>query len=236
MPGALRRMLGRVVGAEPLLGALPGTLAAGADDPFLPGPDAERPLVVVPACGPRPPTSWGLALVASADAVVLLDPVEAHDLRVALSDRPVLVAGLPALPERTDGEGLDRGDSASPELVAAWDAQAERDGRGPGVAWVGGRGASALAEALEAWAAGRAVVALPGTPRHDLLHRGRALRAETILETVEATRFLRANPPLARALGTRGREVARSLLPAAEAARVLAEGAELARQTTGAVR
>jgi hypothetical protein len=235
MPGALGRMVERVTGPGALLDALPGTLAAGADDPMLPGADAERPLLVLPACGPRTPTPWGRALVTAADVVVLLDAVEATDLGDAVGDRPVLVAGLPAPPESADGQGLDPGESPPPELVAAWRADAELGCGGPGVAWVGGRGATALAEALEAWAAGRAVVALPGTPRHDLLRRGRALCADTMLEVLEATRFLRANPPLARALGARGRETARSLPSVADVAAALAEGAELARQSAGAV-
>jgi hypothetical protein len=235
MPAALGRMVDRVIGVGALIDALPGTLAAGADDPMLPGAGAERPLVVVPACGPRPPTPWARALVAAADVVVLLDAVEANDLGDSLGDRPVLAAGLAAPAEAADAEGLDQGESPPSELAAAWRAGRDPGRGGPGVAWVGGRGATALAEALEAWAAGRAVVALPGTPHHDLLRRGRVLRADTILEALEATRFLRANPPLARSLGTRGRETARALPSAADVAMALAEGAELARQSREAV-
>ena len=82
---------------------------------------------------------------------------------------------------------------------------------GPGIAWVGGGPAAALPAAVEAWAEGRAVVALPGTTPHRLLRDGGALSARTTLEAVEATRYLCENRPLARALARRGRRVASAL-------------------------
>jgi hypothetical protein len=224
-------MVERLGGELAATGAAEGTVAIGADDSLLPGADAARPLLVVPACGPGPPTPWGAALVRTADAVALLDAIEVRDLRAAIAGRPLMVAGLPAPKPREPGHGLDPG--AAPEgLREAW----ERHGRAPapthpGVAWVSGRGLAPLAEALEAWAAGRAVVALPDVPRHDLLRRGRALYAASPLEVVEATRFLLGAPALAQALGARGREVAAGLPSAPEVALRLLEGAELARQS-----
>jgi len=105
----------------------------------------------------------------------------------------------------------------------------------PGVAWVWGRGVAPLAAALEAWAAGRAVVALPRTDDHELLRRGRALRARSVAEAVEATRFLLENPPLAQALGARVRLVASRLPAPRQVALRLLEGVELARQSARTV-
>ena len=58
---------------------------------------------------------------------------------------------------------------------------------------------------MAAWAAGRAVVALPGTARHGMLREGGALAARTSLEAIEATRLLGSTRPLAQALADRGR-------------------------------
>jgi hypothetical protein len=236
LPPALQRMADRV-GAE-LASAAGGdaTVAIGADDSLLPGPDPTRPLVVAPACGPGAPTPWGEALVRAADAVALFDPVELHDLRAALAGRPVVVVGLPA-PEPRDPEvGVDHG-GAPDDLRAAWYRHGGGGGRsGVGVAWISGRGLTPIAEALEAWAAGRAVVALPGVPPHDLLRRAGVLHARTPLEAVEATRFLMGAPALAASLGARGREIAMSLPCARGIARAVVEAVELARQSAGGAR
>jgi hypothetical protein len=232
---ALGRVVDRVLDATPELAAsASGTLVVGTEDPLIPGADAEAPLVVVPALGPRRTSSWAAALVAEGDAVVLLDACEIADLPEALTDRPVLVAGLPAPRGEPDGCGVDVGTAASPELAAALRDRTGDVARGPGVAWVGGRGASPLAAALEAWAAGRAVVSLPGTPAHEFLGRGGALRAETDLEALEATAFLTENAPLARALGRRGRTVASAQPSAREVGLRFLEGAELARASLAA--
>jgi hypothetical protein len=171
--------------------------------------------------------------VRAADAVALLDAVEVRDLRAAIGERLLMVAGLPAPEPRQPGAGVNPG-AASESLKEAW----ARHGRVParprsGVAWISGRGLAPLAEALEAWAAGRAVVALPDVPRHDLLRRGRALHASSPLEAIEATRYLLTAPALAQALGARGREVAASLPAARRVALRLLEGVELARQSAG---
>ena len=123
---------------------------------------------------------------------------------------PALGRGAGVPPDAAEGRGLFPGDDPGSDLVAAWREYGQPWSGGPGVAWVGGRGATAAAEALEAWAAGRAVVTLPGTPSHDLLRQGGALRTETILEVIEATTYLMSTPALARVLGTRGRQVAQS--------------------------
>lgn len=212
-------------------GTVPGTLVVGADDPMVPGPDVARPLAVMPARGPGRPKPWGAALVAAADAVILLDPAEAGTLADAVADRPVVVAGMPAPPPRPAGVGLDPGDAGEP-LLRAWRRHSPAaPPAGAGVAWVGGRGVAPLAAALEAWAAGRAVVVLPQTDDHELLSRGRVLRAHSVAEVIEATSFLFANPPLAHALGVRGNQLAHRLpSPRRVALRVL-EGMELARQS-----
>lgn len=237
LPDAVERMVARVLSelGEGAAAALPGTLVVGADDPMVPEADVRRPLTVVPAHGPGRPTPWGAALIAAADAVVLLDPCEAHAFGDALGGRPVIAAGLPAPGQRAAGTDLDQGDA--PEQVRrAW----LREPPAPasltaGVAWVSGRGVAPLAAALEAWAAGRAVVTLPQTDDHELLRRGRVLRAHSVAEAVEATRFLLGNPPLAQALGARGRLVASRLPHAGEVALRVLEGVELARQSAAAV-
>ncbi len=232
---ATARMMDRVVAAiGPAGDALEGTLVVGADDAMVPGADVLRPLAVVPARGPGRPTPWGAALVAAADAVILLDPTEAHAFPAALEDRAIIVAGLAAPRAREAGDGgLDDG-GAPDDVRAAWRRHGPPAARGgPGVAWVWGRGVAPLTAALDAWAAGRAVVALPGTDDNELLRRGRALRARSVAEVVEATRFLLENPPVAEALGARGRTVAARLPSARQVALRLIEGMELARQSAG---
>jgi hypothetical protein len=228
-------MVGRLV-AElgPGIAGLPGTLVVGADDPMVPEADVQRPLAVVPAHGPGRPTAWGAALIAAADAVILLDAAEVHAFGDALAGRPVLVGGLPAPAPRAPAAGLDVGD-APVQVRRAWlRAGSVPAASAAGVAWVSGRGVAPLAAALEAWAAGRAVVVLPQTDDHELLRRGRALRAHSVAEAVEATRFLLATPPLAQALGARGREVAARLPSPRQVALRVLEGVELARQSAPA--
>ena len=82
---------------------------------------------------------------------------------------------------------------------------------------------------------GRAVVALPQTDDHELLRRGRALRAHSVAEAVEATCFLLGNPPLAQTLGARGRLVASRLPSPGQVTLRMLEGVELARQSAAAV-
>lgn len=85
-----------------------------------------------------------------------------------------------------------------------------------GVAWVGGAGSAAMADASDAWARGRAVIAY-GEEAMRPLAPGAALPALTALEVDEATSFLDECPAIARALaraGIRGR----SRLPTPEEA------------------
>lgn len=236
LDGALGRAVGRALDElEALELADRFTLAAGADDPLLPGPDAVRPLVVVPALGPGRPTPWALALIEAADAVVVLDPVEAVALGDAVQGRPVIAAGLPRPPAAPEGGGLQVGEVAGPALLAAWRLHGEEPPGAAGVAWVGGEGASPLAQAMEAWAAGRAVVTLPGAPRHELLRRGGALRAESVAEVLEATGYLLRNAALARVLGQRGRQVVRRRPAPREVAWAMVEALEVARQSRAGV-
>jgi len=232
LPPPVGRLIDRVITElGPATAGVPGTLVVGVDDPMIPEADVSRPLAVMPARGPGRPTPWGAAVVGAADAVILLDPSEALPFGDALADRALLVAGLPAPVARPAGTGLDPGD-ASAEIRAAWAREtAAGASADAGVAWVSGRGIAPLAAALEAWGAGRAVVVLPQTDDHELLSRGRVLRAHSVAEAMEATRFLFANPPLAQALGERGREVALSLPPVRRVALRVLEGMELARQS-----
>lgn len=224
------RMVARIVaelgpGGDPAA----GTLAIGADDPMLPGADARRPLAVVPVAGPRP-TPWGRALVATADAVILLDPSEAHRLAGALDGRQVLVAGLARPDHAVLAGGLDAG-GAPAELRRAAHDEGLAARQSAGVAWISGRGLGPVADALEAWSAGRAVVVLPGTDMHEVLRGGHVLRPRTGAEVLEATRFLFDNPPLARALAARGRDTAAGFPSPRRVALGLLEGMELARQS-----
>jgi hypothetical protein len=233
LPRALQRMVDRLAAELEATGAGEGTVAIAVDDSLLPGADSTRPLLVVPVCGPGRPTPWGEALVRAADAVALLDAVEARGLHTAIRERPLMVAGLPAPEPREPGVGIDPG-TAPNAMREAWRRLGDEHAAArAGVAWISGRGLGPLAEALEAWAAGQAVVALPDVPRHDLLRRGRALHASSPLEAIEATRFLLGTPALAQALGARGREVAAALPSARRVALRLLEGAELARQSAG---
>ncbi len=211
--------------------ALPGTLVIGVDDPTVPTAGVERPLAVMPAHGPGRTTPWGAAVVAAADAVILFDACEVHAYPDALADRSVVICGLPRPEPSATIAGLDVG-NAPEEICRAW--LRESPAAPPpdaGVAWVWGRGVAPLAAALDGWRAGRAVVALPQTDDHDLLRRGQALRVHSVAEAVEATRFLLENPPLAQALGARGRAVAAQMPSVRRVALRVLEGMELARQS-----
>jgi hypothetical protein len=205
------------------------TLIIGADDAQVGAGRSAGPLAVLPAVGPRRPDPWAAALCAAADVVLLLDPVEALDLRSSLADRAVIASGLPAPPDSPPGRGLEPGDAPA-YVREAWAAElAASPADGPGVAWIWGRGVAPLAAALEAWSAGRAIVALPGTVDHEILRRGGVLRTESSLEVVEATRFLLDAPPLVAALAARGKtELARRPSEQAAATR-LVEAVEVAR-------
>jgi hypothetical protein len=227
---ALRRAIERVGARLEALGvpAIGVAIGAGLDDPGL----ARRlppgvPRVLVPALDGRVPTPWARALLRSADAVVVLDAAE---LRLADPGAiPTVLAGFPRPEEAATRHGLDTG-RAPEALVGLWRAEAgEVPGGGPGVAWVGGHGPTALAEAAEAWAEGRAVVMLPGSGRHAMLSAGGALPARTGLEVIEATRLLCAARPLTMALAERGRRRLSELDPVDVVAERFAEAAWLAR-------
>ncbi len=98
----------------------------------------------------------------------------------------------------------------------------------PGIAWIRGTGAAALIAAAEAWARGRAVIALPGTVDDPLLRRGGALMAQSALEVVEATRLLSGTEPLALSLAHRGRRALAGLPTPEEVAVRLRDAARLA--------
>ena len=206
-PPAIARLLERVAVGLPPTEAV---LAAGVDDPRLAASLPPGPRVVVPALGRRLPGPAAGALLGSAGAVVLLDPSEATAVRGYIAC-PVVVAGVPRPTAAATGHGLAVGDQDA--LAEVWRSEyGDLPDSGPGVAWVGGASAAPLVAAAEAWAAGRAVVVVPGAPRHEILARGGALVARTSLEALEATRFLLAARPLTEALARRGRR-ALGLLP-----------------------
>lgn len=227
---ALRRAIERVGARLEALGvpALGVAIGVGLDDPGL----ARRlepgvPRVVVPALDGRSPTPWAHALLRSADAIVVLNATELR--LIAPGGTPTVLAGLPRPEETALGNGLDT-DGAPEALVALWRSEfGEVPAGGPGVAWVGGHGAGALAGAAAAWAEGRAVVMLPGSGRHAMLSGGGALPARTGLELIEATRLLCAARPLTMALAERGRRRLSELEPVEMVAERFAEAVWLAR-------
>lgn len=230
---ALRRAIERIEVRLAALGVstLGVAIGAGLDDPglarrFAPG----VPRVVVPVLDGRRPTPWAQALLRSADAIVVLDAAE---LRwVPPGATPVVVAGLPRPERAVGGSGLDPG-RAPEALIAMWRSEVgEVPTDGPGIAWVGGHGSGALAEAIEAWGGGRAVVMLPGSARHGMLSAGGALSARTGLELIEATRLLCAARPLTMALAERGRRRLSELDPVDLVAERFAEAAVLAEGLT----
>ncbi|HTI35323.1 MAG TPA: hypothetical protein VL422_16725 [Miltoncostaea sp.] len=185
-------------------------VAVGADDPLLAARLPDGPRVVVPAMAGRRPSPVAQALLAGAAATRLVDPCEAASLRSALRG-PVVVAGVPAPPERDGAGGLTAGPSGA-RLLALWRATVGEPPRaGAAVTWVGGP--AAIAEAAEAWARGDAVVTLPGAPRHEMLLAGGALVARSSLEAIEATRLLLGARPLAHELARRGRRQLAELDP-----------------------
>jgi hypothetical protein len=201
VPAPLARALVRLERHVPDAGVV---VVAGLDDPRLLSALPPGPRVIVPALTRRAAPPWTAPLLASAAAIVLLDRSEAAGLPAAVT-APVVVTGVPRPePPPRPGRGLDDGGHAA--LAALWRSEVgPPPADGPGVAWVGGVGGTPVAAAAEAWAAGRAVVALPGTACHDMLARGGALFARTSLEALEATRLLAAARPLAEALAARGR-------------------------------
>jgi hypothetical protein len=201
-------------------------VAAGADDPGLASALPPGPRVIVPALSRRPEPPWTAPLLGTAAAIVVLDPSEATVVG-ANPACPIVRAGIPRPASASRERGVDPGGHAAMESV--WRAEVgPLPEDGPGVAWIGGRGAAPVAAAAEAWSAGRAVVALPGTPRHDMLRRGGALFARTSLEALEATRLLTAARPLTEALAARGARALQALDTVDEVAEMFAEAMVLA--------
>ncbi|GEM_PF-3675566 len=199
------------------------TMVIGCGSPGVPlAPDGGR-MLVIPALGPDTPPAWALDRIGSSHAVGLLDRSEAVAMRQARPDAPAVLVGLPQ-PERGERtHGLDMGDV--PEyLDVAW-AEVEGDvpHDGPGVTWIRGTGSVPVARAVVAWAEGRAVVALPGTMRHPLLRAGGVLQAESPLDAIEATTFVRQNAALVSALSARGRAASTTLPTREQAAERLRE-------------
>ena len=201
-----------------------GLLVLGLDDPVLPGPVPlpEGPLTVLAAAGPAGPPRWSDALIAAADAVAVLHPSDLDGLAEGLAGREAAVVGIPR-PPLADGiaTGLDAGDAPAGIREALATEIGETLAHGPGIALVWGRGSAPLIAAADAWARGRAVVALPGVADDPLLRRGGALMTRSALEVVEAVRLLASSEPLARSMAQRGRRAIASLPEVAAVARDL---------------
>ena len=185
-------------------------MAVGADDPGLARrlPPGRR--VVVPVLRGRTPSPFARALLATAAVTVVLDPGELAGLAGAVSG-PVVATGIPRPEALPAAAGLDVGDVGA-HLAGLWAAEVGAvPSGGPAVCWVSGP--AAVAAAVDAWARGAAVVALPGTRPHAMMRRGGALMSRTSLEALEATRLLHTTRPLARALARRGGREAMRLEP-----------------------
>ena len=230
VPPSLARPLARIAGRLPIADGV--VVVAGIDDPRLPARLPEGPRVVVPAFSTRARPPWAESLLRSADVLVALDASEAAALRGDIVC-PVVVAGLPR-PDAAPGpsRGLDPGGHDAMASLWREEVGAMPSG-GPAVAWVGGPCAAALAAAAEAWAGGRAVVALPHPPRHDMLSRGGALAAHTSLEAIEATMLLCRARPLTQALAARGRRTLSTMKALDEVVAGFAEAVALALETRG---
>jgi hypothetical protein len=228
----VRRILTRVVDdlrrvADPSLEGV--VVAVGADDPGLARRLPPGPRVVVPALRGRSPSPFAHALLATAAATVAIDPGELPGLAGAVRG-PLVMTGIPRPEPGPPAEGVDPGDTGA-RLTHLWTAEVgPLPAEGAAVCWVAGP--AALAGAVDAWARGAAVVALPGAAAHAMMRRGGALMSRTSLEALEATRLLHATRPLARALARRGRHEAMRLDPIevvsgrfAEALVLAAEGA-----------
>ena len=223
LPGPLAAALARVADAledNVLARAGVGLLALGADDPLLPGPPPlpEGRFAVVAACGPAAPGPWARGLAARADAAAVLTAADAAALGV---DAPVV--GLPRPGPAPPGRGLSAEGAPAGALAALAEVHGPVPDGAPGVAWVWGAGSAPVAAAAQAWAEGRAVVALPGTAADPLLRAGGALRANGVLEAAEATAMLLASAPLAHALARRGAAALDALPAPAEVARRLTD-------------
>ena len=232
LPGPVRRMLGRIVddlrrGVDMFPEDV--VVAVGADDPGLARRLPPGPRVVVPALRGHAPSPFAAALLATAAATVAIDPGEVPGLVRAVHG-PLVVTGVPRLEDAPAARGVDPGDLGG-RMAELWEAEiGPLPADGPAVCWVGGP--AALAGAVEAWARGAAVIALPGAHAHAIMRRGGAMLSRTSLEVLEATRLLHATRPLQRALARRGRREAMLLEPIhavsgrfAEALVLAAEGA-----------
>lgn len=209
----MRRILARVVDelrrvAGPSLDEV--VVAVGADDPGLARRLPPGPRVVVPVLRGRSPSPFAHALLSTAAATVAIDPGELPGLAGAVRG-PLVVAGIPRPEPGPAAAGIDPGE-AGEALARLWRSEVgPLPSGGAPVCWVAGP--TALCGAVDAWARGAAVVALPGSAAHAMMRRGGALMSRTSLEALEATRLLHTTRPLARALARRGRREAMRLEP-----------------------
>ena len=201
----------------------------GAETSPLPSAAVRRGFTIVPALGPGPCTRDARRSLTAAGSIALLHPAEAGMISSVLREGETVTLGLPA-PRPTDpASGLDLGSLPSSLERLLRDRIGKVPPDAPGITWVRGFGSAPLSSALEAWAAQRAVIALPQTPREPLLVRGGALFATSPLHAIEATAYLLSSPALTRTLAARGARIAARQPSIEEVASRLAEAIELAR-------
>ena len=206
----LRRVAGVLAGYTVLDAPGDPVLVLGAEGAELSQEMQTRGFVLVPAIGAQPPTPVARAAVRSATVLAVLDESELVQFPDRVDTVPICLTGLPAPPPAEPGFGLDAAavDPKVRGLLLREVGHVLPDA--PGIRWIGGIGSAPIADALEAWAQGRAIVALPGTPRHRVLVRGGVLFASSALHVIEATRFMLGTSALTRTLAARGGAVAAS--------------------------
>lgn len=184
----------------------------------------EGAMVVVGA-----PSAGGLARAMRARALVVIPAHAAagDPFYEAARDHAGAVIDLePPAPPSATATGIAAADAADPraaEVFSMLDGiEMQRAASPHPVRLVSGDRAGVL-QAREAWAAGAAVVALPGAAAAELRATGAALVADTTLEAAEAVVLLEYTPRLAMALARRGGGLLAALPDVEEAAAAVAD-------------
>lgn len=158
-----------------------------------------------PLVGPAGRTDAQRIAMAEATTIVLFDDSElGHVVDAVRPDARIVVCDVPRVSRDPDAATFTAPTVPARAAAAVRTVKDDQFDGLPKVGWIWGAGISPLLDALTAWDDGRAVVALPGTTCHPLLQRGGVLLARTVLEAVEATRFLQSTPALAHILAIRG--------------------------------
>ena len=184
----------------------------------------EGAMVVVGA-----PSAGGLARAMQARALVAV-PAHVADgdpFFEPVRERADAIIDLePPAPVPGTATGIAAADSADPraaEVFALLDGFEQHRGASLHPVRVVSGDRAGVLRAREAWAAGAAVVALPGPAAAELRATGAALVAGTTLEAAEAVALLARTPRLAMALARRGRDLLATLPRVDEAAATVAD-------------